>query len=167
MSSPEASRDPLTPGAKKAFATDGLSPPRLRPLLDHLAAVMAAKDDPTITPDLRLRATIGLRRLSRLKREYARTTNACPPIASRKPGSRPSRPIRSASGRAGRPGGDYGSAAASPSRARARRVSATPRMKARATWRVTPARLSAPFLISLKARQALTGLAITADDQRP
>jgi hypothetical protein len=28
--------------------------------LDHLAAVMAAKDDPTITPDLRLRAAIGL-----------------------------------------------------------------------------------------------------------
>ena len=28
--------------------------------LDHLAAMMAAKDDPTITPDLRLRAAIGL-----------------------------------------------------------------------------------------------------------
>jgi hypothetical protein len=28
--------------------------------LDHLAAVMAAKDDPTITPDLRFRAAIGL-----------------------------------------------------------------------------------------------------------
>jgi hypothetical protein len=28
--------------------------------LDHLAAVMAAKDDPTITPELKLRAAIGL-----------------------------------------------------------------------------------------------------------
>jgi hypothetical protein len=28
--------------------------------LDHLAAVMTASDDPTITPELRLRAAIGL-----------------------------------------------------------------------------------------------------------
>ena len=48
--------------------------PRVYPdALDHLAKVMAAKDDPMITPDLRLRAAIGLAAYQHPKPKPSRT----------------------------------------------------------------------------------------------
>jgi hypothetical protein len=53
--------------------------------LDHLATVMAAHDDPTITPDLRLRAAIGLAAYQHPKPTPARDETFVGPVAGYRP----------------------------------------------------------------------------------